>query len=109
MKETSMQITIKRPRRQRVFRTRLIMYNQCDHHHVCEHCAAFAEQAEAERPGHIWRIEEDTLVFAEDEVMEIYLGRKLKPTESVIHKNGNFHDCRVENLEVVSIEGLETK
>lgn len=35
-------------------------------------------------------------------VMEAHLGRNLSPDEDVKHLNGNAHDNRIENLQVVS-------
>jgi len=101
------EIRIKRPRRPRVWRPYLSQgQGGCGH---CEGCmAAFQEQVDNERPGHWWRVEDGKLFYKEDEAAEKMLGRKLKPTESVIVKNGDFEDCRPENLEVVEMPDLGT-
>jgi len=101
-------IAIKRPRKPRVFRPFLSASGPCQHHEICDSCmAACQAQVDSERPNHVWRVENGRVVYKEDDVMEDFLGRKLKPTESVIHKNGVFHDCRLQNLEVVTLPEME--
>lgn len=99
-------IKMRRPRRTRMWRPYLSQNPP-----ACGHCDAcmrdFAEQAERDRPGHIWAIEGGKIIYLEDIVVEKRLGRRLNPTESVVHRNGNFHDNRDENLEVVTIKALE--
>ena len=43
-------------------------------------------------------------VWAYREIMEEHLGRKLKPTEIVHHKNEDCTDNRIENLEIMSLK-----
>ena len=98
------QIAIKRPRRPRVFRPFLSASGPCQHNEICDSCmAAYDEQVSNERPGHVWAVDEGKVIYLEDVVFEANLGRKLKPTESIVHKNGNLKDNRLENLEVIEI------
>ena len=104
------QIAIKRPRRPRVFRPFLSASGPCQHNEICDSCmAAYDEQVSNERPGHWWRVEDGKLFYKEDEAMESHLGRKLKPNETVIIKNDDPNDCRIENLELITIDTLETE
>jgi hypothetical protein len=45
----------------------------------------------------------------EDDIYEHHLGRKLRPTESIVHRNGDPKDNRLENLELITIDTLETE
>lgn len=74
----------------------------------CDDCmAAFQAQVDRDRPGHVWAAIDGKVVYLEDKIMEGALGRELKSTETVVHKNGDLFDNRHENLELVSIAGLE--
>jgi len=74
----------------------------------CEDCMKnFQAQVDRDRPGHVWAAIDGKVVYLEDKIMEGILGRDLRPTESVVHRNGNIFDNRSENLELVSIEGME--
>ena len=102
------QMKIKRPRKPRVFRPFLSASGPCQHHKYCDSCMSeFADEAETNRPGHVWAVEDGKIIYLEDVVVEHRMGRKLKATESVIHKNGNLHDNRSENLEVVTLPEME--
>jgi hypothetical protein len=102
------EILRRRPRKSRVFRPILSTHYRCEPNEYCNDClAGFQAQVDRERPNHVWRVEDGKVVYKEDDVYEEFLGRKLKPTESVIHKNGLFHDCRLENLELINIERLD--
>jgi len=88
----------------------ILSASRCECEDVCLDCMKrMAEQAANERPEHIWTVRNGELAFLEDVVMEHHLGRELKPTETVIHKNGLPTDNRFENLEVVTIDKLETE
>ena len=83
-------------------------HNDCEHCDMCNECMEkYAEEAENARPGHVWRVEDSKIIYMEDDIMERHLGRKLNPTETVVHKNGKPKDNRFKNLEVVSIVTLE--
>jgi hypothetical protein len=51
--------------------------------------AEFAEQAESERPGHVWTVVEGKVVFMEDTIAQSILGRPLNEKEAAIHKDQN--------------------
>ena len=78
------------------------------HEMYCMECLEnFAAQAEYERPGHTWAVENGKVIYLEDVVVEHHLGRELKDNETVIHKNGDILDNRFENLEVIRINEQE--
>ncbi len=101
----------KRPRKFHKFVPVLSIRNSCEEcGEYCNTCMEqFQEQVDNERPGHFWRVEDGEVRYKEDDAAEQVLGRKLKPSETVIVKNGNFEDCRPENLEVVEIPDLDVK
>jgi hypothetical protein len=102
-------LKMRRPRRQHVLRlwTSAPDYHDCS---VCNTCMdKFAEIVENERPGHVWSVQDGEIVYLEDVVMERKLGRKLKPTEGIVHKDGNLMNNTSNNLEIVTLENLETE
>ena len=107
------EIRVKRTRRSRmwIWRNRLTEMNDCEPCGECPGCMALLQEmvVDKERPGHAWRSENGNVVYLEDDVMEKHLGRKLKPNETVIIKNDNPQDCRLENLELVEIPDLGGK
>jgi hypothetical protein len=83
-------------------------HDGCEHSEYCNDCMdGFAEQAERDRPGHIWAVDKGKVIYLEDVVACHHLGRELKPTETVIHKNADPKDNRFENLEVITIPDME--
>jgi len=100
----------KKPRKFHKFVPILSQRGHCEHSEYCDACMeGFQAQVDSERPNHIWRVEDGVVHYQEDDVMEKHLGRKLRKNEMVIHKNGVFHDCRIENLEVVEIPDFDGK
>lgn len=87
------------------------MNDVCDDcNHICDACMeAYAAEAEYNRPGHLWHVEGGKILYMEDAVYEHHLGRKLRPTESIIHRNGDPKDNILDNLELVIIPDMETK
>lgn len=52
--------------------------------------------------GYIIKNTNGTTIYQHRYIMEEYLGRKLKQSEHVHHKNHDRSDNRIENLEVIS-------
>lgn len=93
----------KRPRKVHKFEPILSRMGHCENE-VCNECmAAMQKQVDNDRPGHVWAVEDGKIIYMEDEIMEHRLGRPLRSTESVIHKNGNVLDNRDRNLELVEL------
>jgi hypothetical protein len=69
--------------------------------------ACYAAEAEHNRPGHVWAVDDGKVIYLEDVVVEHHLGRKLTTKEGVLHKDGDVLNNKLENLEVVNIENLE--
>jgi hypothetical protein len=67
------------------------------------------DKPDAERPGHVYRIDLATgaTIYVEDEIMESVLGRKLKVGEEVWHIDGNFFNNRKQNLELIVTENFD--
>ena len=85
------------------------MNDVCDDNgHICANCMeAYAAEAEYNRPGHAWAVDEGKLIYLEDVVYAHHLGRPLRTTESLVHRNGDPKDNRLENLELITIDTLE--
>lgn len=100
----------KRPRRFHKFIPYLSLENDCGDCNICSECMAnYAEQAENERPGHAWAIEDGKVIFIEDKIAESMLGRPLNANEVVVHKDSDpFHNTRA-NLEIVTIPDMGDK
>ena len=82
----------------------------CDDCHICNACLeSFAAEAEYNRPGHAWAVDDGKVIYLEDVVVEHHLGRKLTTKEGVLHKDGNVLNNKLENLEVINIENLENE
>ncbi len=97
----------KRPRKFHKFVPILSLENDCGDCDVCSECVDnYAAQAEHDRPGHVWAVDNGHLVYLEDTIAESILGRPLKDTEMVIHKNDDPLDNRRENIEVVEIPDM---
>jgi HNH endonuclease len=100
----------KRPRSKHKFQPILSRMSACEPNMYCDSCMKeFEDQVESERPGHVWAVKDGKVVYMEDMVVEHHLGRPLLPTEAVLHRNGNLFDNRFENLEVITIEKLDTE
>jgi hypothetical protein len=104
----------KRPRpKMHKFRAIVVEMNSdvCDDcGHICNACMeAYAAEAKYNRPDHVWRVEDGKVKYMEDDIYELHLGRKLRPTESIVHRNGDPKDNRLENLELVIIPDMEVK
>ena len=101
----------KRPRQFHKFHPYVSHMNDvCHDDHICNACMeAYAAEAQHNRPDHVWAVDEGKIVYLEDVVYSHHLGRDLKPTESIVHRNGDVTDNRLENLELITIDTLETE
>lgn len=63
-------------------------------------------EIKVEREGHVFRIDDrnGAVIYMEDAIAEMHLGRKLDSFEAVIHRNGNPLDNRWDNLEIVTVK-----
>jgi len=81
-------------------------YECNDHNDYCDECMAnFAAIAESQRPGHVWAVDRG-VVFLEDKIAELMLGRPLNQDETVVHRDSNVLNNTRANLEVVRIPNL---
>jgi hypothetical protein len=71
--------------------------------------ACFAAEAEYNRPGHVWSVENHEVIYMEDKIAEEMLGRPLNPNESVVHRDSNPKNNSRDNLEIVTLPDMETK
>ena len=100
----------KRPRSKHKFQPILSRMSACKPNMYCDTCLEkFQSQVDNDRPNHVWRVINGEVRYLEDVLMEHHLGRELKPTETVIHKNGLPTDNRFQNLEVITIDKLDTE
>ena len=78
--------------------------------HICNACMeAYAAEVKFNRPDHVWRVEDGKVKYMEDDIYEHHLGRKLRPTESIVHRDGNPKNNTLDNLELITIDTLETE
>ena len=86
------------------------MNDVCHDDHICNDCMeSFAAEAEYNRPDHVWAVDDGKIRYMEDDIYEHHLGRKLRPTESIVHRDGNPKNNTLENLELITIDTLETE
>jgi hypothetical protein len=99
----------KRPRRFHKFQAILsASHNDCECCEICNECwEKFASQAEHDRPGHLWRVEDGKIIYIEDDIAAQVLGRPLNNHEVVVHRNNKPLDNRKENLDIVTIPETE--
>lgn len=82
-------------------------HEDCEHCDLCNECMVeLSEQAENERPGHVWTVVEGKVVFMEDAIAQSILGRPLNEKEAAIHKDQNPLNNTRANIEIVTIPDL---
>lgn len=98
----------KRPRRFHKFVPYVSMQEDfCHGDHVCEACMeSFAAEAEHNRPGHVWALDDGHVIYLEDKIAESMLGRPLNSSEVAVHKDGDFTNNTRANIEIVTIPDL---
>ena len=83
------------------------MNDVCHEDHICNACMeAYAAEAEFNRPGHAWAVQEGKVIYLEDKIAESMLGRPIQSNEMAVHKNGNLLDNRRENIEIITIPDM---
>ena len=86
------------------------MNDVCHDDHICADCmAGYAAEAEYNRPGHAWAVQDGKVIYLEDKISESILGRPLNIREVAVHKNGNVLDNRRDNIEIVIIPDMDAK
>lgn len=88
----------------------LASMSECEHSDICDTCMSkYQTQVDNERPGHVWAVDDNKIIYLEDQIASAILGRPLELTEVAVHRNGDLLDNRRENIEIITIPDMGGK